>query len=374
MTGSVLPSKNRVLLFWILFFAGMCVFLYLIRGILLPFIVGILIAYLLDPAADWLERRGVHRPMATFIIIVSFFLLLVLGGLLLMPPLMHQLTDLAQNLPAYAATLKHTYLPRIQHYITSIDPMALQGAKANAASVSGQASGIVTSVLDGLWKSGMALVNVVSLMFITPIVTFYLLRDWDVFKARVDALLPRPHVEEIRARLHEIDVILSGYIRGQTYVCVSLGLFYALALTLVGLNYGLLIGLLTGLFTFIPYVGMLSGLTVGMLIAFTQFNDSDPGKIGIVLAIFVTGQFIEGNFVTPRVIGNRVGLHPAWLIFGMLAGGAILGFVGILLAVPVTAVAGVLIRHALARYLASPLYSGPIPKLIRRKKPPHAAA
>ena len=193
-------------------------------------------------------------------------------------------------------------------------------------------------------------------MVITPIVTFYLLRDWDLLVARIDGWLPRRHVDVIREQMRLIDRSLSGFVRGQLMVCLMLGVFYAIGLTVVGLDFGLVIGLATGLVSFVPYFGMLAGFVVGIGVAVAQFGSWVP--VALVAAVFVIGQFVEGNFVTPRVVGNRIGLHPVWLIFALLAGGALFGFTGLLLAVPVAAVLGVLVRFSLERYLAGAAYRG----------------
>jgi predicted PurR-regulated permease PerM len=189
---------------------------------------------------------------------------------------------------------------------------------------------------------------------ITPVVTFYLLRDWDKLVAKLDQWLPRDSAETIRAQVALVDETLAAFARGQAIVCLLLGVFYGIGLTLVGLEYGLIIGLVTGLISFVPYFGMLTGMVVGVGLAFVQFDSLMP--VVMVLAVFGVGQVIEGNVVTPKLVGDRIGLHPVWMIFALMAGGALFGFMGILLAVPVAATIGVLSRFALSRYLAGPLY------------------
>ena len=211
-------------------------------------------------------------------------------------------------------------------------------------------------------QSTLAVVNVLLLIFITPIVTFYILLDWHKITNKVESWFPKAHTKTIKEQLSYVDTALSGYIRGQTNVCLLLGAFYAVGLSLAGLDFGLFIGLATGILSFIPYVGILFGVTIGMMVALFQFGDSI--HLLLVFAIFVVGQFIEGNFITPKLVGDKVGLHPVWIIFGMLSGAALFDFVGVLLAVPVTAVLGVIVRFAMKKYLSSPIYSN---GLVRKK-------
>ena len=202
----------------------------------------------------------------------------------------------------------------------------------------------------------MAFANLISLLVITPVVAFYLLRDWDRLIARIDTWLPRDHAETIRERVREVDRTLAGFLRGQGTVCLILGLFYAIALSIAGLDFGLVVGLVAGLLSFIPYVGAIIGLVLSVGLALLQFDDWL--RVAIVAGIFFVGQAVEGNFLTPKLVGESVGLHPVWIIFGLLAGGALFGFVGVLLAVPAAAVIGVGVRFALDRYLQSPYYRG----------------
>jgi predicted PurR-regulated permease PerM len=202
----------------------------------------------------------------------------------------------------------------------------------------------------------LVVVNILSLLFITPIVTFYMLRDWDVMVSKVNAWLPRQHAETIRIQLREIDRTLAGFVRGQATVCLALGTFYGVGLTAVGLDLGLIIGLGSGLVSFIPYLGTLSGFVIGVALAFAQAQDWHLPAM--VAGVFIVGQVLEGNFLTPKLVGDKVGLHPVWVMFALLAGATLFGFVGVLLAVPVSAVIGVLVRFGLSRYLVSPLYKG----------------
>jgi predicted PurR-regulated permease PerM len=226
--------------------------------------------------------------------------------------------------------------------------------RSAAGNVAGNVVGWLGQILSGLWSGGLAVFNALSLVVIMPVVAFYLLRDWDRIVAHIDGLLPRDGADTIREQVREIDDRLSGFVRGQASVCLALGTWYAVGLTLVGLDFGLLVGIGAGLISFVPYLGTGLGLIVGLGLAVAQYDTWLP--IGLVAAVFVSGQMLEGYVLTPRMVGERVGLHPVWVLFALMAGGALLGFTGVLLAVPAAAVIGVLVRFAISRYLQSPLY------------------
>ncbi len=349
-------SARARLAFWLvgLVALGLCV--YLLRGILLPFVAGMAVAYLLDPVADKIEGWGGSRTLATTVITALFVIVAIAALFLLLPLLQQQLLDFIGRAPAYASAARAYVAPLVEALLARLEPDDVDRVREAIAGFSDRAVEWALGMVRGLWRSGLAIINILSLLFITPIVTFYLLRDWDRIVARVDRLLPRDHAEVIRGQCRAVDETLAGFVRGQGMVCTILSAFYALTLVLVGLDFGLIVGIAAGLVSFIPYVGAISGLAVGVGMAFLQFDEL--ARVAAVAVVFVVGQVVEGNFLTPRLVGDRVGLHPVWVIFGALAGAALFGFVGILLAVPATAVAGVLVRFALARYEASPLYLG----------------
>jgi predicted PurR-regulated permease PerM len=347
---------GRELRFWLIGFAVFFAALYLLSGILLPFVAGMAIAYLLDPICDWLEGRGLSRTLATTALTLVF-LVLVAGGLLLLVPLVAgQLAGFAARAPAYIEALRGQ-VEQLQQLIEArMEPDQMARIEAALAGSAQKLVGWSTALLGRLISGGAALANLLSLLVITPVVAFYLLRDWDHLIERVDAWLPRHQAETIREQMREVDRMLAGFVRGQSSVCLLLGVFYAAGLTLAGLEFGLLIGLAAGLLTFIPYVGSAVGLLASVGMALVQFDDWT--RIAVVAAIFLVGQVLEGNFLTPKLVGDRVGLHPVWVIFALLAGGLLFGLVGVLLALPVAAVVGVLIRFTLARYLDSDYYWG----------------
>ena len=350
-------TTERQVRFWLIGLVLTVLALFLLRAILLPFVAGMAVAYFLDPAADKLEKWGCSRTLATSIITALFFTIVILLLLLIVPLLQQQVVQFAGKVPHYLDIIKEALaglLASVQDRVSGAD---LETLRKSAGDYVGQAMGWLGGVLTGLWSGGLALVNLLSLVFITPVVCFYLLRDWDIMVAKIDGWLPRHHADTIREQARLIDEILAGFVRGQGLVCLFLGAFYGIGLSLAGLDFGLVVGLGAGAISFVPYVGSIVGLVTSVGLALLQFDEWQ--RIAIVAGVFVVGQVLEGNFLSPKLVGDRVQLHPVWIIFALLAGGALLGFVGILLAVPVAAVAGVLSRFALGRYLASPLYKAP---------------
>ena len=354
--------------FWLIAFVVFFAALYVLRGVLLPFVAGMAVAYLLDPVCDWLERKGLSRTLATTLLTLVFLLLTVGSILLLVPLVAGQLTGLIGRLPDLIAFLNTQVQQLLQVIETRLDPEIMAQVQGALADFGKKLAQWGTAALVGLASRGAAFANLLSLIIITPVVTFYLLRDWDRIVDTVDSWLPKHMAGDIREQMTNVDTMLAGFVRGQSSVCAILGIFYAVGLTLAGLDFGLLIGLAAGILTFIPFVGSAVGLVASVGMALVQFDDWL--RIGIVAAIFVVGQVMEGNFLTPKLVGDRVGLHPVWVIFALLAGGFLFGFVGVLLAVPVAAVIGVLARFMLTRYLDSVFYwGGPPPQAPSRSEP-----
>ena len=350
-------TPARQFQFWLVAVIVVLVFLYLLRAILLPFVAGIGIAYLLDPSADWLQRRKLSRTWATSLITFGSLLFLVGAILIVVPVVQAQIIGFIGRMPAYAEALRTGLENAVALVSTQLDAGELDQIRAVAGAYAGRAMDWILGVFGDLWSGGVAFLNLVSLLFITPIVTFYLLRDWDHITAHVDGWLPRDHAEEIRGLASDIDLRLAGFVRGQLMVAAILGGAYALALSILGLEFGLMIGLGAGVVSLVPFVGAIAGFVVAITVALFQFS-GDWWMIGLVGFVFVAGQALEGNFLTPRLVGARIGLHPVWVIFAVLAGGVLFGFVGVLLAVPAAAVIGVLVRYALVSYQQSRLFLG----------------
>ncbi|MQW90637.1 AI-2E family transporter [Sinorhizobium saheli] len=349
---------QRQIFFWLLVLAAFIAFLMVFSSILLPFLAGMALAYFLDPVADRLQRLGLNRLMATIVILASFVVLFALSLMIIIPLVFTQAADFIQKMPDYVS--------RLQAFITdttqsTIVPDWLEGQmatiKENSAKLLQQGALFLGTLFQQLWNSGMALLDILSLFIITPVVAFYLLLDWDRMVDKLDSWIPRDHVDVVRQIARDMNTTIAGFVRGQGSLCIILGLYYAIGLSLVGLNFGLLIGLFAGMISFIPYVGSLVGLVLAVGVALVQFWP-DYGWILLVLAVFFSGQFLEGNILQPKLVGKSVGLHPVWLMFALLAFGALFGFVGLLVAVPAAAAIGVLVRFGIQRYLDSDLYHG----------------
>lgn len=349
-------STKKVISFWTAAIVGFVLFLWVLRDVLLPFVAGLALAYMLDPLADRLERR-MPRVAATSLILGSFFALLILAFLLVYPIIAEQILDFIHRAPSLIEQARAKIVPLLTELLGRLPEGGAGQVKQAITGEANKAVGFLGGIITGVIGGGAALLDALSLLFITPIVAFYLIRDWDHLVAWVDDNLPRAHAETIREQLREIDLVLSGFVRGQLSVCVILGIFYAVALTIIGLDFGLVIGLLSGALTFIPYAGAFIGLAMTAVVALIQFWN-EPWMIGVALGVFALGQFVEGNIISPMLVGDKVGLHPVLLIFALLAFGSLFGFVGILLAVPVAAIVGVLVRFAFAQYRASHLYHG----------------
>ncbi|GLQ18598.1 AI-2E family transporter [Maritalea porphyrae] len=355
---------------WVVMLAVFILFMWVFRGILLPFIAGMILAYLLDPVADLLEKIKFSRFWATLTILVVAVAFFIGLFLFIVPPLINQLVGLVARLPEYISQLQvfateygNKYAPTI---IERLGEERAAEFQQWLNQLLNQGIGFAVDVTTRVAQSGLTLLNALGLMIVTPVVAFYLLLDWDQMVKRIDELLPREHRKEIQYVFGEIDVAMAGFVRGQSSVVMILAAFYATALTLVDLNFGLAIGLAAGFFSFIPYVGFLVGFVLSIGVAIVQFWP-DWFMVGVVFGIFMVGQFIEGNILYPKLVGRSIGVHAVWLMFALFAFALLFGAVGVLLAVPMAAIAGVLGRYAVKKYLESPLYdasNGPKPKVM----------
>ena len=351
MTGDGAMTRRERGLFWGVLLAVVMLGLYALRDVLVPFVAGMAVAYLLDPVVDRLERLRIGRGLATFLVLFGFFAVALGLLLLLIPLLQSQVEKLAGALPGYVEMARERLGPLLSSLGEGIDPKEVL---AKVTGMTGDLMSWAGDLAGRLISGGFLIANLLSLLVITPIVSFYLLRDWDRIVARVDSWLPHGQAGSIRIQAAEVDRTLAAFVRGQGTVCLILGVFYATGLTLAGLDFGLVIGLFSGLISFVPFVCALLGGVLSVGLALAQFDSWTP--IAIVAGVFVAGQVIEGNFLTPNLVGDAVGLHPVWVIFALLAGGTLFGFVGVLLAVPAAAVIWVLTRFALTQYLSSSLH------------------
>jgi predicted PurR-regulated permease PerM len=340
--------------FWLGALVIFFLFVYFLSPILLPFVAGSAIAYFLNPAVHRLERWRVPRPVATVLALLLFVLMLLAVFALLVPLVQLQAAELSRRVPDLIADARARFEELMQLAQRKLAPEDVAKLRDAAAGAVGSIASWLARLLQNVLTSGIALANLLSLIFITPIVAFFLLRDWDRIIRRIDSWLPRQHLATIREQARIVDATLAGYVHGQLLVCLGVGIYYAAALSLIRLEFGLIIGILAGVLTFIPYVGFATGFVLALSLALIQFGSF--ARVLAVIAVFAVGQVLESNVLAPKLVGQRVHLHPVWVIFALLAFGSVFGFIGVLLALPTAAVIGVLVRFMLARYLASPLY------------------
>jgi len=332
--------------------------LWMFSAILTPFVLAACIAYFLDPLASQLARVGLPRWFSAIFLVTLLLLLGLLALLLLYPLIIAQIGVLLTRLPRYIATIDASLREFLLSLEEAAGPERLDARLREM--IIGQAGamlGWLGTAATRLLGQGIALFHVFTLAVVTPVVTFYLLRDWPGIMGRLERWLPRRSAPTVMQLARDVDRVLSAWLRGQLLCCLALGVFYAITLTAVGLELGLMVGLVAGVLSFIPYVGSLTGFVLAVLLAAGQWGDWN-GVI-LVMGIFVLGQVLEGYVIYPRLLGNRVELHAVWVIFALFAGGVAFGFLGVLLAVPIAAAVGVLARHWLRRYLDSPLHLDP---------------
>ncbi|MDF1669840.1 MAG: AI-2E family transporter [Roseovarius sp.] len=343
---------NTQLRYWGIAAVVLFLALWFLGDVILPFVLGGAIAYFLDPVADRLETMGCTRAISVTIITLIAVMIFVIMALLVLPTLIEQAIALFNTAPQLAHDLQ-TFLT--ERFPQLVEPGSTLHNSLLAVGDKVQEHG--GELLNSLLTSAASIINIALLFVIVPVVAFYLLYDWDRMVASIDDLLPRDHAPVVRDLARQIDTTLASFIRGMGTVCLVLGTYYAVALMLVGLQFGLVVGAFAGLITFIPYVGALLGGALAIGLALFQFW-GDWLSIGLVAGVFVLGQVLEGNVLTPKLVGKSVGLHPVWLIFALSVFGMLFGFVGMLVAVPVAAALGVLARFVIARYKSSRLYTG----------------
>lgn len=347
------PKSTKMAWVWVLTLLIITGFIYYVSGILLPFIAALVLAYALNPSVERLEKWGAPRVLST-ILVVSFLFLLI--GLFLfgaVPFLKDELSRLVRNLPNYTERAYDAILPILEKFNQWQDFSTLQEKLSDhVGDMVSWGIKVIVNILTG----GLVLANLLSLVVITPILVFYLLRDWQVLLSHVEKNLPKKYTKTIIELGKEMNRTLGGYARGQAIVCMSLAVVYITGLWLVGLDYAFTVGLISGILAFIPYVGFLTGLILALSLALAQF--SDWTSVGLVAVVYAVGQALESTLLTPKLVGDRIGLHPVWIIFALLAGGSLFGFIGVLLALPLAAMLGVLIRAFMRSYRASAYYKG----------------
>tara|TARA_B110000008_G_scaffold17915_1_gene16652 strand:- start:236 stop:1336 length:1101 start_codon:yes stop_codon:yes gene_type:complete len=355
-------STRHQLTYWGIAGAALFAVLWFLGDVLLPFVLGAAIAYFLDPLADKLERLGLSRVLAVLVISLAVVIVLLPAVIFVLSTLTGQIAALGSL--SVPPDLINEVEERLQNFLPSAltKDLDLETSIAQLAEfVRSRAEQLFNSfgghIFGALMSSAASLFNIVLLLVIVPVVTVYLLLDWDRMIARLDTFLPRDHAPTVRRIASEIDHTLSSFVRGMGSVCLILGSYYAISLWLVGLNFGLAVGFFAGLVTFIPYLGSLVGGALAIGLGLIEFW-GEWGKLGLVAGIFFLGQVIEGNYLTPKLVGQSVGLHPVWLLLALSVFGALFGFLGMLIAVPVAATLGVLVRFGLDQYKNGRLYKG----------------
>jgi predicted PurR-regulated permease PerM len=346
----------RPIVFWIAMLAAVIAVVVLLREVLLPFVAGMVLAYLLDPLATRLERLGMNRLVAT-LVIVALFIGGVAGMVVIAAPIIvRELAYFVDNAPRYVEQLRALATDPSRPWLSKIIGEGLGSAEQSIGELTTLAAGWLAAFLRSVWSGGQALISVFSLAVVTPIVACYLVYDWNRMIAVVDHWVPPARRDTVRALARDIDDTIGGFVRGQSALCLILSAFYAIALSLIGLKHGILLGIAAGLISFIPYLGSLTGLLVSTCVAIAQFWPNWSWILAVP-AIFFVGQSLADYVLSPYLVGRRVNLNPVWLMFALFAFGYLFGFVGLLIAVPLAAAIGVLVRFALAQYYASPLYA-----------------
>lgn len=349
-------KASQQAIFWALALGGLIGIIWLFKSILFPFVLGGAIAYLLNPVVNKLVRKGMSRRWVVLTILGLFITLLTVLLAIILPILAKEAIGFVKDAPDYAHRIWTLLEPQIIWVQEKIGQQITfdeiqEAAKENI----GKALQVSKGVLGGITSGGLAIVDFFTTLLITPVVSYFLLKEWPRVTTFVKDLLPKAHAATILDLGSQIDRKISGFLRGQITVCFLLGMAYAIALSIAGLNYGFLIGLGTGLLSIIPFVGSALGLVTSMGVAYLQ-SQGDPVFMGIVLGIFLIGQFVEGNFITPKIMGESVGLHPLWIIFALMAGGSLLGLLGMFLSIPVAASVGVIAVFLIERYKSSIYY------------------
>lgn len=344
-------------LFWIVVAVAAAFVLNLLAPILLPFVIGLAAAYFVNPLVDMLGRFGLPRWLSATLILIAVGVLVAVGLIFVVPVLFQQASSLVEAAPDEFARLSTLLETLAREHLGARYPEAEATVRTTLESLKSSVPNLATAVVATLWNQGAAAFGVMSLLLVTPLVFFYALLDWPKLLSKLDTWLPRDNAPQIRALAAEIDGRVSAFIRGQGVVCIILAIYYSTALSLLGLNYGLLVGILTGLASFIPFAGWAIGaITATALATIQHWPEATP--ILMVVGVFLAGAALDTGFLSPKIVGSEVGLHPVWMIFALLTFSYLFGFLGVLVAVPVSAAIGVLVRFGLKSYLASPVYQG----------------
>jgi predicted PurR-regulated permease PerM len=343
-------------IFWTIIVTFLGSFFYSIHAVLLPFVIAFLLSYFLNPLVNYIEKKGIPRTLSTFAVLGCFIFIITFIIITIIPLVREQLFAFGGNIPKYSKFIVEVIVPKLHERINSLNPYIAEKVKEAMQDSTTSFFAYITDFISQIFKSGLAIVHILSLIFISPIICFYALRDWNNAFIKLYNLFPVKHKKTIIDLLGRIDNVLANFIRGQTTVCLFLAIFYSISLTIIGLDFGLFIGIITGFLCFIPYVGALTGATIAAIVATIQF--ASIKGVATTLLVFGIGQFIEGNFITPKIVGDKVGLHPVMIFLGLFSGGILLGFVGVLFAIPIAATVGVVVQFLVGIYKQSTYYKG----------------
>ncbi len=349
-------SAARPVVFWLATFAAIAVLIVALREVLLPFVAGMVLAYLLNPLANRIEKLGLNRLTATLAILGLVVVILATLVILTAPLIVHELSKFIDDFPLYVGRVHRLAADPDRPWLSKIAGEGLGETERSISDLTKLAGNWSDTILRSVWSGGRALISIVSLGIVAPIVALYLLRDWNRMIATIDNWIPPPQRETVRSLAREVDDSIGGFVRGQSTLCLVLAAYYAVALKLIGLEHGILIGIAAGLVSFIPYLGSLSGLVISTAIAVAQFWP-DWRLILLVPVIFVVGQSLSDYVLAPYLVGRRVHLNPVWVMFALFAFGYLFGFVGLLIAVPLASAIGVLMRFAFRKYYGSQFYA-----------------
>ncbi|MEN2494505.1 MAG: hypothetical protein TECD_00406 [Hyphomicrobiaceae bacterium hypho_1] len=362
-------QQQHQVLFWLIVAVSITLAILALQEILLPFVTGSILAYALNPVADRLERLGIGRTAASAIVVCLLFIAFAAIVIILVPLLIQQTQQVVESLPSDIESIKPTVQDWLRNKLGNHFEAGQNSLEQIIKEIRKNWAGLIGQIAHGVWNGGWAILDLLAITLITPVVVFYLLVDWPHIIKHMSNCLPRDHEAKICKVFSSIDSVLAAFIRGQGLVCLILGLFYTTCLTLVGLRYGLLIGIVTGILSFIPIVGSTIGFLTASLLGIIQ-GWPDPTLLMMVFAIFATGQIMDSCVLAPRIIGRTVGLHPVTIIFALFIFSYFYGFVGTIVAVPISAVIGVILRFGLEIYLSSSIYKGQSGDAEKRIKTP----
>lgn len=349
-----MTDSNKWYWFAIIVVCGLLI--YLLAPVLMPFLIAAILAYIGDPLVDRLETFKIPRTLAVTIVFVVLTLIAVIAFIVLVPMLEKQISILFNKIPGYVQTLTNQFIPWLNERFNMSLEINAETLKTSLQGHWKEAGGIASTAMGYVTRSGALVIAFIGNLVLVPVVTFYLLRDWDVLVARIHELLPRKTEPVISQLAKQSDEVLGSFLRGQMLVMLALAVIYSVGLGIIGLDLALLIGMIAGLVSFVPYLGFIIGIAIAGIAAIFQFHDFI--HVIYVVIVFAIGQMAEGMFLTPKLVGDRIGLHPVAVIFAVLAGGQLFGFVGVLIALPLAAVVAVIARYLHEQYKTSSMYAG----------------